>query len=76
MSTPERDPRVNPIRNDVLTKTGRKNFQRRVVIGTSDERVRFHKWEDEEMVCHCMTRLKVWRKWAATAEVVRRGDEG
>lgn len=77
--TPERDPRRDPIAEDVLSRDGKERevdevysvqregigrnsmkYLRVVYVGTG--------------VCSPEMTLRSWRKWAATAQIIKRGD--
>lgn len=62
----QRDPRLEPAKGDVIEDRG----QRIAVISTSWSTVWFSSSGGLDM-----TEMVTWRKWAANAEVVARGDD-
>lgn len=75
----ERDPRVDPMPFDVLTKGGRKRTVAYVTIGhgrhaghrNDGRRVVYDDHKDLEKICD----LTSWRRWAKGCAVTRRGED-
>ena len=71
----ERDPKIDPVAGDVLK---RDNRERRVIAIKEIGYEVFVRWNGPG-ICNpqrigAAPKLSNWRKWSATAEVIKRGD--
>jgi hypothetical protein len=75
-----RDPRTDPRPGDVLLIGPQWQNERYEVVSTTTERIGYNRFLDTVIyrrgdgATEHMASFSDWREWAATAEVVRRGD--
>ena len=67
-----RDPKIDPQPGDHLHKQGKRFWFDRWVKKLEDPDVIYCDQYGQQCVCG----LSAWRRWAKTAEVIKRGDDG
>jgi len=68
----DRDPRVDPVRNDIVRTTDAMGPIDFLVVSNDGALVTYVQATTRPFVEECG--LHYWREWAATDEIVRRGD--